>query len=254
MPCTNKDARRRVCPNGHELLPWAAKFGLCDGCGNVVNEGDKTMDCRRCNFYLCAACCPYTERDESLAAWDWGYISALPFYALDHIEDVALDVNAFFQTKWKDTCRQTGQSPPVARRSACSKSQTAVFIADFCHNFPATNMVPTDNELNALWSSCEPLHPQVVADAIDQQLSFASGDHDWQPRFRALSALEHLISREGKGQEIADLVLSNSEELIRHLALVPKCRDKVQSLLVTFTDAGKHASEVTLDQLSMVDS
>merc|ERR1712008_334980 len=239
--------------NGHELLPWAAKFGLCDGCGHVVNEGDKTMDCRRCNFYLCAACCPYTERDEAFASWDWGYISALPFYALDHIEDVALDVSTFFQTRWTDKCRQKGQPPRVARRSACSNSQAAVFIADFCHNFPATNMVPTDADLNGLWLRCESLPSQVVADAIDQQLSFASGDHDWQPRFRALSALEHLMSREGKGQEITDLVLSNSEELIRHLALVPKCRDKVQTLLATFTDAGKYKSEVT-DQLSMVDS
>lgn len=206
------------------------------------------MDCRRCNFYLCAACCSYQERGNSIAAFDWGYVSALPFYALDHIEDVALDVNDFFQRLDFSTPsivsrepghNQTARFKRVAKRSVCSDNQKTVFISDFCHKFPATNIVPTDLDLNGLWSKCETLPPEVVADAIDQQLSFASGDHDWQPRFRALYALENFMSREGKGEEISDLVLINSEELIRHLGSIPQCRDKVHKLLVKLEDADR---------------
>jgi len=44
------------CLEGHMLHPWAARAGLCDGCGRRVLDGERVMDCRKCNWYLCEAC------------------------------------------------------------------------------------------------------------------------------------------------------------------------------------------------------
>lgn len=54
------DGSKKVwqCPQGHMLQPWTAKPGACDGCGRKVNKGDKVMDCRTCNWYLCDTCHP----------------------------------------------------------------------------------------------------------------------------------------------------------------------------------------------------
>merc|ERR1712048_687707 len=44
------------CKNGHELTPYLALGGMCDGCKKRINNGDKVMDCRKCNWYLCRDC------------------------------------------------------------------------------------------------------------------------------------------------------------------------------------------------------
>lgn len=49
----------KQCPSGHGLQLWAnQRDGTCDGCGELVDRGDLVMDCRRCNWFLCAACHP----------------------------------------------------------------------------------------------------------------------------------------------------------------------------------------------------
>merc|ERR1719203_1805835 len=68
------------CPQGHELQPWTAFAGTCDGCERRVREGEQVMDCRRCNWYVCEVCLP---RDQAQDASIWGTIAALPFYAMD---------------------------------------------------------------------------------------------------------------------------------------------------------------------------
>jgi len=68
------------CPAGHELQPWVARSGHCDGCTRQVQRGENVMDCRRCNWYLCRACCP---QDTAQSRTLWGQISSLPFYAVD---------------------------------------------------------------------------------------------------------------------------------------------------------------------------
>lgn len=62
-PCANPDVVRtmppcKFCPGGHLLQPMPAPQGYCDGCKQRVGEGVSVMDCRACNWYLCAACRP----------------------------------------------------------------------------------------------------------------------------------------------------------------------------------------------------
>jgi hypothetical protein len=46
------------CPQGHKLALYTTKAGgACDGCGAAVAQA-QVMDCRECNWYLCAECTP----------------------------------------------------------------------------------------------------------------------------------------------------------------------------------------------------
>lgn len=54
-------AKINDCPNGHVLQVWIARAGTCDGCGRAVYHGEKVMDCRNCNWYLCDDCRPQGE-------------------------------------------------------------------------------------------------------------------------------------------------------------------------------------------------
>jgi hypothetical protein len=44
------------CPAGHQMQPWIAKAGTCDGCARKVQNGEQVMDCRQCDWYLCDEC------------------------------------------------------------------------------------------------------------------------------------------------------------------------------------------------------
>lgn len=57
------------CPSGHMLQPWKAQPGHCDGCRSRINRGDCVMDCRKCNWYLCAACHPHEQEQEESGLW-----------------------------------------------------------------------------------------------------------------------------------------------------------------------------------------
>jgi len=46
------------CPGGHSLILRAAGSGRCDGCHKAVAAGEQVMECRQCNWYLCATCRP----------------------------------------------------------------------------------------------------------------------------------------------------------------------------------------------------
>jgi len=60
------------CPKDHMLQPWiSAGVGSCDGCHQKVYDGERVMDCRRCNWYLCERCHPQ-EHDSSI----WGSIAS----------------------------------------------------------------------------------------------------------------------------------------------------------------------------------
>jgi len=67
----NKGKKEKRCPQGHELAPWTAKRGSCDVCSAVVSEGERVMDCRLCNYYVCNACYPQELLDQGL----WGSIT-----------------------------------------------------------------------------------------------------------------------------------------------------------------------------------
>mmetsp|Transcript_58933 Transcript_58933/g.175344 ORF Transcript_58933/g.175344 Transcript_58933/m.175344 type:complete len:211 (+) Transcript_58933:51-683(+) len=61
------------CPKGHRLQVWIAKAGICDGCGRHVFHGEKVMDCRECNWYLCDDCSPQGLADYSM----WTAVSSM---------------------------------------------------------------------------------------------------------------------------------------------------------------------------------
>ena len=37
-------------------MPYATPGGSCDGCGADIAGGQRVMDCRACNWYLCGVC------------------------------------------------------------------------------------------------------------------------------------------------------------------------------------------------------
>ena len=46
----------RTCPSNHELVQYTAIGGNCDICNRIVFVGEQVMDCRACNWYMCARC------------------------------------------------------------------------------------------------------------------------------------------------------------------------------------------------------
>jgi hypothetical protein len=46
----------RTCPSNHDLVLYTAIGGNCDICNRIVFVGEQVMDCRSCNWYMCARC------------------------------------------------------------------------------------------------------------------------------------------------------------------------------------------------------
>lgn len=46
----------RTCPRNHNLIEYTTLGGNCDVCNRIVFIGEQVMDCRRCNWYMCARC------------------------------------------------------------------------------------------------------------------------------------------------------------------------------------------------------
>jgi len=46
----------RTCPSNHDLVLYTAIGGNCDVCNRIVFVGEQVMDCRSCNWYMCARC------------------------------------------------------------------------------------------------------------------------------------------------------------------------------------------------------
>ncbi|CAK0791331.1 unnamed protein product, partial [Prorocentrum cordatum] len=83
-----------TCPSGHLLQPWTAKTGICDGCSSDVHAGDSVMDCRACNFYLCASS-PHrvTAEEEQHAGLDYfTWLSAGISAAVGVVQEEAADL------------------------------------------------------------------------------------------------------------------------------------------------------------------
>mmetsp|Transcript_3778 Transcript_3778/g.8778 ORF Transcript_3778/g.8778 Transcript_3778/m.8778 type:complete len:490 (-) Transcript_3778:233-1702(-) len=221
------------CPEGHELQLWAARSGKCDGCSKKVQTGEQVMDCRRCNWYLCNQCCPQNKAQDSTL---WGAISSLPFYVLDDMSEMATDIETFVSTSVFDQTDKEGkvldqkQEPPVSPRQKAESSQV---VTDFCEKYPALRVIPNEMDLDVFWAKCSVLHPRPVADAIYDQLSFSGGDNDWQPRLRALYALEHLHQKGGAGRDITRVVLHAAKGLLQHLVEVPQCSQKATQVMAT---------------------
>lgn len=83
------------CPRGHMLQPWTAQPGSCDGCQRKICKGDKVMDCRQCNYYLCDACHPH----EKFGYGDsiWGTFTYCMDAATQEMTELGKDIEAGFE-------------------------------------------------------------------------------------------------------------------------------------------------------------
>jgi len=221
------------------LQLWAARSGKCDGCSKKVQTGEQVMDCRRCNWYLCSVCCPQVKSQETTL---WGAISSLPFYVLDDMSEMATDIETFVTASFDPEKDVDGQvksadqkpEPPVSPRQ---KAESTQVVTEFCEKYPAMRVVPNEADLDVFWAKCSVLHARPIADAIYDQLSFSGGDNDWQPRLRALYALEHLHLKGGMGRDITRIVLHTAKGLLQHLTEVEKCSAKATQVIATLKGA-----------------
>jgi len=138
--------------------------------------------------------------------------------------------------------RQLVYCPPKTTDSTISVKQlrranelalAARLVSDFCENYPALHIEPTAEALKELSLSCSSLPCSAVAQAFHEQLSWASGDMEWQPRLRALFALEYLCSQESRlSRTLVKKVIGEAHDILRHLEVeVPQCREKAARVL-----------------------
>lgn len=84
------------CPQGHMLQPWSAKAGACDGCCKTVQKGERVMDCRACNYYLCEACHP--QEQDSLSNSLLGTLNSILDAAAQEVAELAEDMSVGMET------------------------------------------------------------------------------------------------------------------------------------------------------------
>lgn len=105
-------------------------------------------------------------------------------------------------------------------------------VSEFCLVYPASRVEPTQAELDVFLSQCSSLEVDDVSESLYRQLTWRTGNLDWQPRFRALCVIEHFYFDDSCGKEIARSVASEAEPHLNFLAsAVPQCMDKATRLL-----------------------
>jgi len=95
------------CPQGHGLVSYLARQGHCDGCGRMVMGGERVMDCRQCNWYLCATCLPQ-PREEGSALWST--LSYIVDSAAQELTELAADFAALVPLA---SCTAPAQASPA---------------------------------------------------------------------------------------------------------------------------------------------
>lgn len=236
--------KQRACPEGHELLPWTAPAGVCQGCSKVFPDGEQVMDCRRCEWMLCEVCCPRSGASSSL----WGMISQLPFYAADNIDasfnawdealddfidrhsskfeaaDKVIDAIADKVDSFADMLEGSSDDPEEHREvfSNEDKEEARNAVAEFCETFPADRPLPSEEELDQFWSRVSLLYarsldPRPIAEAVRKQLAILH--QDVQPtEMRALSALDDWRTRGAVGRAIVAEVMNHAKTRLQSLA------------------------------------
>jgi len=129
--------------------------------------------------------------------------------------------------------KEESASAAKKHRRAGELAQAAQLVSNFCECYPALHLEPTRESLEELLLSCSSLPRSAVAQAFQEQLSWASGDMEWQPRLRALFALEHFDGHGGHfGRAVARKVVGEAQAILHHLeAEVPQCREKAARVL-----------------------
>eukprot|EP00434_Breviolum_minutum_P008250 symbB.v1.2.007279.t1/scaffold438.1/size205425/7 len=251
------------CPQGHELQPWAAKPGWCDGCGAKIKSGEAVMDCRECNYYLCKYCCPPPEAPDEAPSF-WGAMATLTDMgsgpavssALDNVAlslgdvidaatqdmaEMASDFKTFVasavgleeedQDEEAEQQKAAAMKKSIANVSPRSRQEASSAISDFCQKYPAARVRPNSQELDKLWSKIGELKPIALTSAFYDELSFTNGDTSWQPRLRVLYAVEFLYKKDGIGKEVAMSLLGQAKGIIHHLTEVQQCAEKATEVI-----------------------
>lgn len=264
------------CPQGHELQPWAAKPGWCDGCGAKIKSGEAVMDCRECNYYLCKYCCPPPEATEDTPSF-WGAMASLTEMgsgpavssALDNvalslgdvidaatqdISEMASDFKSFvasavgLEDESGDEAEAERQKAAAMKKSIASVSprsrqEAASAISDFCQKYPAARVRPNSQELDKLWAKIHELKPIALTSAFYDELSFTNGDTSWQPRLRVLYAMEYLYKKHPTGKEVAMSVMGQAKGIIQHLTEVQQCAEKATEVMKLITGRVKEKQD-----------
>lgn len=127
------------CPQGHGLSSWIARAGHCDGCGRMVLKGERVMDCRSCNWYLCDTCLPQ-GRDNGSALWD--VLSYVVDSATQEMSELASEIASFV---------------PVA---ACTAPSKASLFAEELEIGQAGKGEDAGRDQGGLASGKEAVHPE----------------------------------------------------------------------------------------------
>mmetsp|Transcript_84255 Transcript_84255/g.243537 ORF Transcript_84255/g.243537 Transcript_84255/m.243537 type:complete len:217 (-) Transcript_84255:228-878(-) len=105
-------------------------------------------------------------------------------------------------------------------------------LTEFCKRQRSIRVEPSVAELEALLVSCLGFPSSSLCRAFCAQLTWSEGDEQWQPRLRALCAMEHFASRGGRGRVAVRLAVVRAAGLLEHLACaVPECREKAAGVL-----------------------
>mmetsp|Transcript_10058 Transcript_10058/g.22217 ORF Transcript_10058/g.22217 Transcript_10058/m.22217 type:complete len:586 (-) Transcript_10058:25-1782(-) len=240
------------CPRGHPLKQWSARQGWCDQCGKKVHQGEEVMDCRICNWYLCTKCRPLDPQDQS-GFWGSlsgmvdqvggpGMTSAFDSFALqvndviqaatEEFNEMGQDIKSFVNSaigledseEEQHVSSNPGKQPQIIL-TAEQKIEASKIVERFCTNYPAYRVAPKPEEMETMLRSASNTPAAAMSIAMYDQLSFANGDPEWQPRLRLLHLLQYCLAKGGGWKELARQVGSQGEELLKHLVEVPQCKD-----------------------------
>ncbi|CAE8587104.1 unnamed protein product [Polarella glacialis] len=148
-------------------------------------------------------------------------------------EKLFFDLKAFVSEKVSALgAASAPELEPEVEVSPGEQAEASRVISRFCEEYPATRIAPNLDELSHCWSQCASLAPTAVSEAIHEQLGWASGGTDWQPRLRTLLLLEYMRRQEGTACEVVNGVLTESAELLHYMAAeLPQCRAAAYRLL-----------------------
>mmetsp|Transcript_17605 Transcript_17605/g.48605 ORF Transcript_17605/g.48605 Transcript_17605/m.48605 type:complete len:339 (-) Transcript_17605:61-1077(-) len=221
------------CLEGHQLWPWQARAGTCDGCGGKVKSGERVMDCRRCDYYLCSQCRPCGIEEAAVEEKEpssdmWSAVKSLPGVMMDsathHMATIAAEIEAFIFAPDSDDFLM----PQRAQRDQEAwelREEAARLLAEFCD---AAGEEPSAAELDALWSRCCLLYGCAlqagpIARAFMEQLRPTragqfSKDELQRRQLRALTALLHVHAQGEVGRELAGATARRGRSLLQRLS------------------------------------
>lgn len=160
--------------------------------------------------------------------------------ATQDVSEMASDFKTFVSSTMgleDDSDQELEESKREVSYPPEQRSEALEIVSRFCEKYPATRVAPNEAELQRFWTSCSVLHYSAVSSAIYEQLSFNNGDFSWQPRLRALYAIDYLYRSAGQGgRDITASVMQSAGPLIQHLSLeVPQCREKASQVIITLS-------------------